>query len=111
MQRLGFRTEDIDTEEPTGFFYDVDIEKLKKGKKIERTVENTDGPSFDTRVVRDPTESMYKRMFRDESTGQVRDRDIHYAFNEGDNIMISLRCPEGKFEVGDIIKIKVELIL
>lgn len=92
----GFWTEDISTGEETGFFFDVELAKLKAGKQIVRGVEEVgEEHDFYTRKFRPPTEAVYQRIFRYESTGKIKDVSMNNVpFDQGQNVKISLRLIE-----------------
>lgn len=68
--------------------------KIPKGwaYSVKRTIlELPSEKSFYTRLVRDPSESAIRRMFRNENTGFIQDFDFNvYPFEEGDTIWINI---------------------
>ena len=106
----GFYTSDPTTGKETGFLVDKNIKELKQGQVIYRTVEESDGDnSFDTRTLKDPTQSIYLRVFTKQTTGRIRDIMMStYPFDQGDDIQITTKCYEGNWQEGSIIKITIE---
>lgn len=103
----GFYTKDITTGEDTGFLFDNEFTRLRLGKRLLRTVDESDGNhTFDTRAVRKPDETVYKRVFGFEGAGQIRDISMNsYPFDQGTTIKLWL-----KYHSKDIVEINIEAL-
>lgn len=103
----GIYLEDPETKKLMGHIFDRDIQKLKKGQPLDRTVDELDEDhGFDMRIIRPPGEHIYERLFKVERVGSMRDNALNeFPFDQGDNIRIKM-----KYLAPELVEITIRTI-
>jgi len=83
----------LKSKKETGFLHDKELDRLSKGEKVFRTVEELDAyHGFDTIKPKDPEQPIYMRFWENEHLGSIRDKEAmnQYPFSQGENISIQI---------------------
>lgn len=101
VRKSGCYLGDLKTGEQTGMLFDKDYLDLKAGRPIIRTVTETGNFTIYLRKVRNPDDMWIKYLFKEETTGYIKDEQSldRYSFSPGDNIEIKMRILKDKIRI------------